>query len=92
MREISKLHQESIRGSLSEIVERLVQGVKGEMALVVEGAGEAGKKPSDSWQGEAEAMLDEGRTVKTIVSEITDRYGAPKNAVKEFLLKRSQRR
>lgn len=85
VREISKLYQESVRGSLSEIAERLSRGVKGEMVLVVEGR--EGKEPSASWQDEAEAMLNEGHPVKTIVNEITDRCGAPKNAVKEFLLK-----
>jgi 16S rRNA (cytidine1402-2'-O)-methyltransferase len=85
VREISKLYQESIRGSLAEIEERLSRGVKGEMVLVVEGR--AGEEPSDLWQAEAEAMLNEGRSVKTIVNEITDLYGAPKNAVKDFLLR-----
>jgi len=88
VREISKIYQESIRGSLSEIGERLAHGIKGEMVLVVEGStGEAGEKNMNLWQGEAEAMLNEGRSVKTIVNEIIDRHGAPKNAVKEFLLK-----
>ena len=91
VREISKIYQEAIRGSLSEIEERLVRGMKGEMVLVVEGSvGEAGEKSSDLWRREAEAMLNEGRSVKTIVNEIIDRYGAPKNAVKEFMLKRAR--
>ena len=88
VREISKLYQESVRGSLSAIVERLSQGMKGEMVLVVEGS--ADEKSSDLWRDEAEAMLNEGHSVKTIVNEITNLYGAPKNAVKEFLLKRAR--
>ncbi|MCL2009717.1 MAG: 16S rRNA (cytidine(1402)-2'-O)-methyltransferase [Synergistaceae bacterium] len=84
VREISKLYQESVRGSLSDIAERLLHGVKGEMVLVAEGRGDEGEP--DSWREEAEAMLNEGRPVRTIVDEITARRGASRNAVKEFLL------
>jgi 16S rRNA (cytidine1402-2'-O)-methyltransferase len=89
VREISKFYQESIRGNLSEIAERLSRGVKGEMVLVVEGC--SAEEPSGLWRQEAEAMLNEGSSVKTIVNEITGLYGTPKNAVKEFLLKRQSR-
>jgi 16S rRNA (cytidine1402-2'-O)-methyltransferase len=94
VREISKIHQEAIRGLLSEIIaeiaERAGQGVKGEMVLVTEG------RPEDapnvltspaSWQEEAKRLLDEGRSVKTAAQEISERLGVPKNAVKDFLMK-----
>ena len=87
VREISKLYQESVRESLSGIAARLSRGVKGEMVLVVEGF--AQEDHPDSWRDEAVSMLDEGHSVKTIVNEITARYGTPKNAVKEFLLKQA---
>ncbi|MBQ7151060.1 MAG: 16S rRNA (cytidine(1402)-2'-O)-methyltransferase [Synergistaceae bacterium] len=35
VREISKLHQEAIRGTLTSILERVKQGVKGELVLVI---------------------------------------------------------
>jgi 16S rRNA (cytidine1402-2'-O)-methyltransferase len=85
VREISKIHQEVVRGRFFEILERLAAGVKGEMVLVVEGR-EEGKAP-DSWRDEALAMLKEGLSVKTIVNEMSGKFDAPKNAVKEFLLK-----
>jgi len=37
-REISKLHEETIRGSLKEVIEQLEQKpIKGEMVIVIEG-------------------------------------------------------
>jgi 16S rRNA (cytidine1402-2'-O)-methyltransferase len=85
MRELTKIHQEAVRGSLSEIVARLTQGLKGEMVLVVDGA-EA--EPTTEWEEQAELLAEEGYSMKTIVQEITQRYDAPKNLVKDFLLKR----
>jgi 16S rRNA (cytidine1402-2'-O)-methyltransferase len=84
VREISKIYQEAVRGKLSEIAARLEQGLKGEMALVVEG--DAARTDSDAWKTRAEELLDEGHSVKTITREIVELYDAPKNAVKEFLL------
>jgi 16S rRNA (cytidine1402-2'-O)-methyltransferase len=89
VREISKIYQEAIRGLLSEIAARLEQGVKGEMVLVVEGRRE--ETPDSStlssalWQEEAERLLEEGCSVKTVAREISERRGVPKNAVKDFL-------
>ncbi|MDR2137817.1 MAG: 16S rRNA (cytidine(1402)-2'-O)-methyltransferase [Synergistaceae bacterium] len=87
VREISKIHQEALRGPLSEIAARLGQGVKGEMVLVAEGAGlESTADETDAWKKRAEALLEEGHSVKTAVQEIVSRYDVPKNQVKEFLL------
>jgi 16S rRNA (cytidine1402-2'-O)-methyltransferase len=90
VREISKIYQEAIRGLLSEIAARAEQGtIKGEMVLVVEGCPEGAPTDTnapDSWQEEAERLLDEGHSVKTVAREIAERRGVPKNAVKDFLL------
>ena len=89
VREISKIYQEALRGTLSAIGDRLAQGLKGEMVLVVEGA----KNPApheDVWKEQAERLLNEGHSVKAAAREIVERYGVPKNAVKSFLLKASR--
>jgi 16S rRNA (cytidine1402-2'-O)-methyltransferase len=85
VREISKIHQEAIRAPLPEIAERAGEGLKGEMVLVVEGCPDT-PEPSASWQEDAERLLSEGLSVKTVAPEIAERYGVPKNAVKDFLL------
>ncbi|GHT00139.1 ribosomal RNA small subunit methyltransferase I [Synergistales bacterium] len=90
VREISKIYQEVIKGSLSDIASRLEKGVKGEMVLVVAGRREEyiseESITSETWQEEAKKLLSEGVSAKTIALEISQRRNTPKNAVKEFLL------
>jgi 16S rRNA (cytidine1402-2'-O)-methyltransferase len=97
VREISKIYQEAIRGSLSEIAARAEQGVKGEMVLVVEGCPETPEfscadadAGAASWREEAAGLLSEGYSVKSAAREISERRGVPKNAVKGFLLEASK--
>ena len=81
VREISKVFQETIRGNLAGILERVREGVKGELVLVVEGyRGEN----NTSWQEEARNMLNDGYSVKDIVKELEDKAG--RNEIKKFLL------
>ncbi|MDR1622086.1 MAG: 16S rRNA (cytidine(1402)-2'-O)-methyltransferase, partial [Synergistaceae bacterium] len=66
VREISKIYQEALRGPLSELADRLEQGLKGEMVLVVEGAElQARDRGEDAWKERAERLLNEGNSVKT---------------------------
>ena len=81
VREVSKVFQESMRGTLEEILARVRDGVKGELVLVVEGAGE---EAGDTWQAEAERMFREGASLKDITEKLSGQ--APKNSVKRFIL------
>ncbi len=90
VREISKIYQESIRGGLSLLAERLARGVKGEMVLVVEGR--AGNEPSDNWEALADDLLEEGATARTVVDAVVSRCGVPRNEVKAYVLKKQDRR
>lgn len=87
VREISKIYQETVPGPLSAVAERLTEGVKGELVLVV--AGKPEEESSDAWQERALELLQEGRYAKEIAAEIAERYNVPRNAVKEFLLRQS---
>ncbi len=84
VREISKIYQESIPGTLSDIEKRLAQGVKGEMVLVVEGYG--AEASSDAWKGLADGLNEEGQSAKSIVEEVVRRYGIPKNEAKAYVM------
>jgi 16S rRNA (cytidine1402-2'-O)-methyltransferase len=88
VREISKIYQEALRGTLSEILERLTQGVRGEMALVVEGREDSLSRQRD-WKEVAGELLITGFSVKDAARETAARCGVPKNTVKEFLLGKS---
>ena len=81
VREVSKVFQEVIRSNLAVILERVREGVKGELVLVVEGMSEG---VSDDWQAEAEKRFREGYSVRDIVRGLESR--AARNEVKRFLL------
>ena len=83
VREISKVYQESIRGTLSAILERVVEGVRGELALVVDGVSEAA---NDSWKSEALSMHESGMSVKDIALVLSERFGVARNDVKGYVL------
>ena len=81
VREISKVFQESIRGNLAGILERVREGVKGELVLIVEGYT---KGDDTSWRNEALEMFNDGQSVKDIVNRLEGRAG--RNEIKRFLL------
>ena len=89
VREISKIFQESIRGSLSHILNILETQslkLKGEMVLVISGIGQAEPEiDNDQWQQLAREMRAQGLSVKDIASELSDKFNLNKNKVKDYL-------
>ena len=87
IREISKVHQEAIRGTLGELVlVSQTRELKGEMVLVTEGAGSP--KPDaerTDWQILASGMKKEGIWDKIIANVLFESYGIARNTVKKFL-------
>ena len=91
VREISKIHQETITGNLTEICDTIPpEKIRGEFVCVISGAEEA---PADegAWQIEALEMASRGESAKDIAAAVAEKYGAPKNAVKKFLIENSDR-
>lgn len=87
VREISKVYQESIRGNLSMILERVISGVKGELVLVIAGGVEG---VNDTWKAEALAMIHEGMSVKDTVRAITEKYNIPANEAKKYIISNAE--
>ncbi|MDR3164390.1 MAG: 16S rRNA (cytidine(1402)-2'-O)-methyltransferase [Synergistaceae bacterium] len=87
VREISKVHQEAVRGMLEELVlVSRTRELKGEMVLVVEGAGSPRPDVERSdWKFLATAMKKEGIWDKIIASVLFESYGIARNTVKKFL-------
>ncbi len=82
-REISKFHHETIRGPLSEILEKIeAEGIRGELVLVVS---EPEIHDDNSWLEEAETLFREEMTIKDIVNTIINKYNVRKNEVKNYL-------
>lgn len=87
-RELSKIHQETIRGTLAEVAAvAQKRELKGEMALVVEGCAQTRKTPDGEWQAEARRMRSEGIFDKTIANDLASRYAIGRNQVKAYLLR-----
>jgi len=88
VREISKAHQEAIRGTLAELaVICRERELKGEMVLIVEGASEKRREPDpEDWQKLAMEMKKSGIWDKEIANVLFASYGIPRNRVKEFLV------
>jgi len=82
-REITKLYEETIRGSISEVQKRLEEkgSVKGEIALVVEGAGKKSAAPdAEAVDGLLEAYMEEGLSLKDAVKRASEETGASKSS------------
>ena len=82
-REITKLYEETIRGSISEVLNRLEEksGVKGEVTLVVEGTGKKSAAPdAEAVDGLLEAYMEEGLSLKDAVKRASEETGASKSS------------
>lgn len=90
-REISKLHQETLRGTLEEIrIELEARGPRGEMVLVVGGYTPPAGDDEAAWE-EGFALLDEGCPLKEVVKRLNEGYGIAKNQIKARLLEHLRR-
>lgn len=87
-RELTKLHEEIVRGSLDELLAHFADGVRGEVTVVVEGADPA-VQTEDAGHAIDEATLDEairgladsGRRAREIAAELAARTGLPRRDI-----------
>lgn len=86
VREISKVHQEAIRGTLPQLAEAAqTRTIKGEMVLVVEGC-TTQPPESEDWTRVAQEMKNAGIFDKEIAKVLFASYGIARNRIKAFLL------
>jgi 16S rRNA (cytidine1402-2'-O)-methyltransferase len=90
VREISKIHQEVIRGNLEEL-SRIAASreIKGEIVVVIAGRGEIPSETYD-WRAEALRLKAGGIFFKEIANKLFQSYGIPRNEVKAFLIETSE--
>lgn len=89
-REMTKRHEEFLRGSLSVILENLKARsvVKGECTLLVAGRDEIGGEQWDSAKIEIENLLKSStEPVSELAHRISQKYGLPRNRVYQEVLK-----
>jgi 16S rRNA (cytidine1402-2'-O)-methyltransferase len=81
-RELTKLHEEFARGSLSELAERFADGARGECTLVVEGESKAAAVLSERELDAAiRALMAEGRSSREISDQLATSSGLPKREI-----------
>jgi len=85
-RELTKLHEEVVRGTLAELAERFVEGARGEFCVVVGGA-----EPVAADEGAALARVLElvagGASLKDAAAAVAAATGLAKNALYDAALK-----
>jgi 16S rRNA (cytidine1402-2'-O)-methyltransferase len=88
VREISKIHQESINGTLLSFADELPEEkIRGEFVCVVEGCAEGSGSPDDSqWIQEAEDMCKSGESTKNVANLLSIKYRIPRNRIKRYIL------
>ena len=91
VREISKIHQETIKGTLLTFCDTMPEDkIRGEFVCVVEGAGECPVEES-GWQEEAMTLAARGDSIKDISALLAPKYAVQKNKIKKFILENFNR-
>ena len=93
VRELTKVHEEVIRTTLSEAVEHYADGsVKGEIVLVLEGAGEEQAQPETLEDAVelARQRVESGMSVSSAAKEAAELTGFKKGDIYKGLIKDSQ--
>lgn len=86
-RELTKLHEEVIRGRASEVLARIGDhDLKGEIVVVVEGATRPPAPDLDALVDEARALIAAGVRKREAASEVAHRYGVSANAIYRELI------
>jgi 16S rRNA (cytidine1402-2'-O)-methyltransferase len=85
-RELTKVHEEHVRGTLEEVAEHYRGGVKGEVVVVLEGAAEVSEAVDEAAAAAlARALLDEGSRPSVVAKEVARRLGVPRNRAYEIV-------
>jgi 16S rRNA (cytidine1402-2'-O)-methyltransferase len=81
-RELTKLHEEILRGSLGEIGARMeASEARGEIVLVVQGAEAKAAVAPKLLEGEIAELHARGMRVKEIAALLSGKHGVPKNEI-----------
>ncbi len=81
-REISKIHEEFLRGPVSEVMQRLAEGeIRGEVTLVVRGSRGEPPVAQGDLRAEISKLRADGVRVKEIAEILGEKYGASKKEI-----------
>jgi 16S rRNA (cytidine1402-2'-O)-methyltransferase len=86
-RELTKLYEEVVRGTVAELAERFADGARGELVIVVGGAAPASASLEDGVARVAE-LVGEGSRLKEAAAEVADQTGLSRRELYEAALRR----
>ena len=87
-RELSKVHEEFLRGTIDEVIAQLGErDVKGEITILVRGAPDPEQISQEALAGEIRRLIAEGRGVKQIAEQLGERYRMAKREVYQLALR-----
>ncbi|NEW26224.1 16S rRNA (cytidine(1402)-2'-O)-methyltransferase [Nocardia cyriacigeorgica] len=84
-RELTKTYEEVVRGTLAELAAWAVEGARGEITVVVEGAQPTSAEPADL-VAEVEARVQEGVRLKEACAEIASTTGVSRKELYDAVL------
>jgi 16S rRNA (cytidine1402-2'-O)-methyltransferase len=88
-RELTKVHEEIREGSLAELADHYAAAPpRGEITVLVEGAGRARKPPPDldALRSEARDLLGQGLSRRSVVGRLTESSGVPRNEIYRLVM------
>ncbi len=86
-RELTKMYEEHVRGTLAELAERFAEvAPRGECTLVVEGAPEGAGAEEVNVEGELRALLESGLGPKDAAARLVVRTGKPRRQLYQLAL------
>jgi 16S rRNA (cytidine1402-2'-O)-methyltransferase len=85
-RELTKLHEETIRGTLPEVRSALADPPKGEITVVVEGAEAVDRAEEVDLEALIEEWRGEGLSTKEMAQRLRDDYGWKRNVAYQAVL------
>ena len=80
VRELTKIYEEAIRGTLKE-VDDLLNDIKGECVIVIDGCHGEEKIDETMLKKEIQKSLKNGESLKNISKELAQKYGIKKNQI-----------
>ncbi|MFZ2448299.1 MAG: 16S rRNA (cytidine(1402)-2'-O)-methyltransferase [Syntrophobacteraceae bacterium] len=88
-RELTKIHEEVFRGTVSEALAHFEGEVRGELTLVVEGFGAeaAPGSGSEGWEAELERLIGKGVSSKGAALDIAVKFSIPRRTVYQAAVK-----
>ena len=84
-RELTKLHEEYIRGTLSQLTQ--IESFRGELVIVVEGNHSQNEVALEDLLAEVKTLITQGNSTKSAVQSVAEKHEYSKNTLYNEYLK-----